>query len=285
MENRRSLAPFVLLLPATLIFAIFFIWPLVTLTIISFHDYGRMTGIVETFTLKHYRNILFDSFYLEIVWRSMRLSLVTSIVTVVVGYPVALYLMVATARSRALVIFFILSPLMISVIVRTFGWVMILGPNGLFQSIASALGLSGGNFLHTEAAVIVGLVNVLLPFVVLSIATSLQSVDPMIPLAATSLGASPCRVFARVIVPLSLPGVLSGMLIAFSLASSTFVTPAVLGGSQYRVLSTMLYQQSMVLQNWPFGAAIALFLVAIVFLVVTIQFRVVEGGKYKVVFQ
>jgi putative spermidine/putrescine transport system permease protein len=285
MHLSRSLHPYLLLLGPGLVFAGFFVWPLFTLTVVSFYDYSRMTGIVEEFTTKNYARILFDEYYRGIVFQTFRLGMITAAVTVVIGYPVALYLTVAKPRARALVLLFVLSPLLISVIVRSFGWVMIVGPRGLLENLLSFAGISGGNLLHTEFAVILGLVNVLLPFVVLSIATSLQAVDPAIPLAASSLGASPFRSFMSVTLPLSLPGVASGVLIAFSLSVSTFVTPAVLGGPQFKVLSTTLFQQAVVLQNWPFGAALAVTLVFIVLLAVTLQFRLVEQGRYKAAFR
>uniref|UniRef100_A0A9E7ZS55 ABC transporter permease n=1 Tax=Bosea sp. NBC_00436 TaxID=2969620 RepID=A0A9E7ZS55_9HYPH len=281
----RSLQPYLLLTIPALLFGVFFVWPLITLVVTSFYDYSRLTGMVETFTTRNYQRILFDSYYLDIVLQTVRLGLVTAFVTTVVAYPVALYLTVAGPRARAFVLLFVLSPLMISVIVRSFGWVMIIGPQGLIENLLSLVGLPGGNLLHTEFAVVLGLVNVLLPFVVLSIATSLQTIDPAVPLAASSLGASPWRSFISVVLPLSLPGVLAGVLIAFSLSASTFVTPAVLGGPQFKVLSTTLYQQAVVLQNWPFGAALAVTLVLIVLLAVTLQFRLAERGRYKGAFQ
>jgi putative spermidine/putrescine transport system permease protein len=170
------------------------------------------------------------------------------------------------------------------VIVRTFGWRIILGPNGLLHSIFSAAGLEGGVLLHSEGAVIAGLVNLLLPFLVLAVATSLQAIDPAVPRAAASLGAGPWRVFRLVIFPLSLPGVIAGLLIVFSLASSSFVTPALLGGADFKVMSTMIYQQALILQNWPLAAAFAVVLVLTVFLVLFAQTRVIEGGRYRTVF-
>jgi putative spermidine/putrescine transport system permease protein len=285
MPARRASIPYLLVLPATAVFAVFFIAPLITLTINSFYDYGRLTGIVHVFTLKNYQRILLDGFYLEIVWRTIRLASVTALITLLVGYPVAIYLTLASARARGIIIFLVLSPLLISVIVRTFGWVMIIGPNGLIQSLLAGIGIQGAHFLHTEAAVIVGLVNVLTPFVVLAVVTALQAIDPAVPLAASSLGASPWRVFLKVILPLSLPGLLAGLLIVFSLASSTFVTPAVLGGSQYKVLSTIMYQQALILQNWPFAAAVAITLVVIVLIAVTLQTQLIERGRFRAVFQ
>ena len=277
--------PLVLLLPATVLFVVFFLFPLGVLVANSFHDYSRLTGIIPEFTLKNYVRIFSDSYYLEIALRTMRLAFATSIVTLLIGYPIALYLTVATPRQRAWIILFVLSPLLVSVIVRTFGWLILLGSNGLVDTMLKSVGFGGATLLHTEAAVVAGLANVLLPFLVLSIATSLQAIDPAVPLAAASLGVTPWRSFRAVTVPLSLPGVLSGLLIVFSLASSSFVTPALLGGANYKVLSTMVYQQAMVMQNWPFAAAFAVTLVLIVYVALAFQRRALEGGKYGIVFQ
>lgn len=280
----RIPVPLVLLLPATVLFVVFFIFPLTVLAINSFHDYSRLTGIIPEFTVKNYVRIFGDSFYLEIAGRTLRLAFFTAVATLAIGYPIALYLTIASARQRAWIILFILSPLLVSVIVRTFGWLILLGSNGLIDTALRSIGLPGGAILHSETAVVAGLANVLLPFLVLAVATSLQAIDPAVPLAAASLGASPWRAFRTVTVPLSLPGVVSGVLIVFSLAASSFVTPSLLGGSNYKVLSVMVYQQALVLQNWPFAAALAIALVMLVFLVLLAQRRAIEGGKYRIVF-
>lgn len=284
LRRLRLPVPLLLLLPALVLFLVFFVLPLGMLLVNSFHDYSRLTGIVPIFTFKNYDRILWDAFHLEIVFRTLRLAFLTSGVTLIIGYPIALYLTVASARQRAWIILFILSPLLVSVIVRTFGWLIILGPNGLVHSVFSALGLEAGVLLHSEGAVVAGLANVLLPFLVLAVATSLQAIDPAVPWAAASLGAGPWRVFRLVIFPLSLPGVIAGLLIVFSLASSSFVTPALLGGADYKVMSTMIYQQALILQNWPFAAAFAVVLVLVVFLILLVQTRAIEGGRYRVVF-
>jgi putative spermidine/putrescine transport system permease protein len=284
VRELRVPLPWLLLIPALALFMVFFVFPLLILVANSFHDYSRLAGIIPEFTLKNYLRIFGDAYYLEIAWRTLRLALLTSVTTLLIGYPIALYLTVAPPRQRAWIILFILSPLLVSVIVRTFGWLILLGSNGLLDTALQAIGIKGAAFLHTEAAVVAGLANVLLPFLVLSVATSLQAIDPAVLLAASSLGASPWRAFLSVTVPLSLPGVLSGVLIVFSLASSSFVTPALLGGSDYKVLSTMVYQQAMVLQNWPFAAAFAVMLVLIVTLILAVQRRALESGKYSVVF-
>lgn len=276
--------PLLLLAPAIALFVVFFVLPLGVLVVNSFYDYSRLSGIIPVFTFKNYIRILSDSYYLEIILRTLRLAFVTSCVTLIIGYPIALYLTIASARQRAWIILFILSPLLVSVIVRTFGWLIIFGPNGLIDTALLSVGIKGAVIMHTETAVVAGLANVLLPFLVLSVATSLQAIDPAVPLAASSLGASPWRVFRLVMVPLTLPGIVSGLLIVFSLASSSFVTPALLGGSDYKVMSIMIYQQALVLQNWPLAAAFAVALVMVVFLVLLVQTRVIETGKYRIVF-
>jgi putative spermidine/putrescine transport system permease protein len=164
-----------------------------------------------------------------------------------------------------LVTLVIAAPLLISVIARTFGWIVVLGPNGLANALFHALGLVTDPvpLLFTEAAIVVGLVHVLLPYMVLSIAASLEAIDGSLVRAARSLGASPRVAFLRVTLPLSLHGLIAGSLIVFALSSASFVTPAILGGSQLKVTSSLVYQQTLVLFNWPFGGAIAMIMLAL----------------------
>lgn len=273
-----------LLLPATALLLVFFIVPFGTLAIDSLFRFSRVSGIIREVSLDNYGRILSDTRYQGIIMATMLQSIVASATTLAVGYPVAYYISRAPARAKAIVIMIVLSPLLISVVVRSFGWVIVLGPDGLTSWLLGLVGLEGGVLLHSPAAVIIGLTNVFLPFMVLSIATSLQATNPQVPLAAASLGASPLRVFWHVVLPLSLPGVLSGLLIVFSLSSSAFVTPALLGGARYSVLSTAIYEQTLILQNWPLGAALAVTLVIIVIAILTIQTRLLERGHFKAVF-
>ncbi|MEQ8813507.1 ABC transporter permease [Thalassobaculum sp.] len=285
-RRRRSIvAPVVLLLlPATALLTVFFIVPFGTLAVNSLFGFSRVTGIIHDLSLENYERIWLDSRYQGVIASTLIQSVLASLATLLVGYPVAYYISRATARAKAVVIIMVLSPLLISVVVRSFGWVIVLGPDGLTTWLFGLVGLAGGDILNTQAAVIVGLTNVFLPFMVLSIATSLQVVNPQVPLAAASLGASPWRVFWHVVLPLSLPGVLSGLLIVFSLASSAFVTPALLGGARYMVLSTAIYEQTLILQNWPLGSALAVTLVVIVIAILTIQTRLIERGHFRAVF-
>jgi putative spermidine/putrescine transport system permease protein len=265
------MTPLLLAAPAAVLYLLLFVLPFGNLLLSSFYDYSRLAGIIKTLSFKNYARFWLDPFYLDILLRTFRISIIATLATLVIGYPVALYMSRASARTRGLVTLVILSPLLISVVVRSFGWLIILGPNGLLDSALKAVGFAGGNIMYTEAAVIVGLVNVFLPYLILSVVASLQTIDPAVPLAASSLGATRMTVFRRIIFPLSLPGVIAGSLIVFCLASSAFVTPAMLGGSSIKVLSVLTYREAMVLQNWPFAAAIAVSLLAVVVLIIGSQ--------------
>jgi putative spermidine/putrescine transport system permease protein len=275
--------PWLLVAPAVVIYVVLFVLPFGNLILSSFYDYSRLTGIVKTLTLKNYVRFWTDPFYLDILYRTFRVSLTATAVTLVVGFPVALYMTRASARMRALVTLFILSPLLVSVVVRSFGWLIILGPDGLLQSVLRPFGIKDATVMYTEVAVVVGLVNVFLPYMVLSIVASLQSIDPAVPRAAQSLGATRTQVFRRVTLPLSMPGVVAGTLIVFCLGSSAFVTPALLGGAEIKVLATLIYQQMMILQNWPFAAAISLALLVIVLAIVGLQVKLLERGRTGVI--
>ena len=276
--------PLLLVLPATVLFVLFFLLPMLLLAESSLHDYSRLAGVLPGLTPKNYLRILGDEYDLGVIMRTLRIALGTCSLSLLLGYPVALYLHMAPPRQKAWIILFILSPLLVSVIVRTFGWLIIFGPNGVIDSAARAMGFGGLAILHSEPAVVLGLVNVLLPFLVLSIVTSLQSIDPALPLAASSLGANPARVFAGVILPLTLPGMVSGLLIVFSLACSSFVTPDLLGGGDNTVLSMVVYEQALVLQNWPLASAVAAILVLLVLLVLFLQSHLTARARATMVF-
>lgn len=272
MRGRGPIAaPLLLAAPAALLYFILFVIPFGNLLLFSFYDYSRLSGVIETISLKNYARFWLDPYYLDIVLRTFRISIVATVATLFIGYPVALYMSRTSARIRGVVTVIILSPLLISVVVRSFGWLVILGPNGLIDSTLKTFGIQGPSLMYTEAAIVVGLVNVFLPYLILSVVASLQAIDPGVHLAAANLGAGPTTIFWRITFPLSLPGVVAGCLIVFCLASSAFVTPAMLGGASVKVMSVLTYQQTMVLQNWPFAAAIAFSLLMIVLAIVSCQ--------------
>jgi len=180
----------------------------------------------------------------------------------------------------------ILGPLLISVVVRTLGWALLMGRNGIINRAIAALALSDQpiEFMYTATGVVVGLTHVLVPFQVLAVWTSLQRIDPATEAAALSLGASQTRAFFRVILPQIVPGVLSGSLIVFTLAASAFATPAIIGGRRLKVAATAAYDEFLNTQNWPLGAAIAMLLLGAILLTVLLWNRLVER-RYAATFQ
>ncbi len=254
---------------------------------LSLFRFDRTTGTLSAATLANYTRFLGDPFYLGILARTLRIALLTTLATAALGYPVAYHLTRCTGRARAYLTLLIVAPLLVSVVVRTFGWLVILGPNGLVNAALRGLGVVSEpvRLLYTETAIVIGLTHVFLSFMVLSVAASLQRIDPALLRAAQNLGATGRQAFLRVTLPLSLPGVAAGSLIVFTLSSSAFITPALLGGARVKVMSYLAYQQTLLLSDWPYGGAIAFVLVALTALCVLGGLRLLESGRFGVVFR
>jgi len=246
----RSAWAFALLVPAVALLAAFLLAPLVNLLVTSFHVYSSTQGITPRWTFDNYTRFLFDRFYLDVLLRTLRVGLETTGLCVVLGYPVALYLQQTRGATRNWLTLLLLSPLLVSMVIRAYGWVIILGHNGTIP-------------LYTEGAIIIGLVHVSLAYMVLPILASLEQIDPAVLRAAANLGASPFTVFRRVTLPMTFPGLLAGCVIVFSLSVSAFVTPSILGGTRVKLLSTYIYDQVVSLLNWPYGSAIGFVLIAV----------------------
>ncbi len=274
-----------LTLPAVLVFAVLFLAPLLYGIWLSLHE-ARYGVILPGLTTRQYEILFTNPSYVEALIRSLRLALTATFLTLVLAYPLAYALAFRLRRLAARVTIIIIAPLLMNVVVRTLGWVLILGRNGLVNDVLQRhLGLGEVRILYTEAAVLIGYVQVFLPFMVLSVLASLQTIDANLLKVSASLGANPTRTFVGVMFPLSLPGVLSGCIIVFSLSSGVFVLPAMLGGTQVRVLSLLAYQQTTTTLNYPLGAAAAFVLLAIVLATVLLATRAVEWSRYREVFR
>jgi putative spermidine/putrescine transport system permease protein len=286
-RTRAALAPWLLLAPGLLLFTCFVIAPLGIMASTSTYQLDRATGLLVPDGLTHYASFLRDPFYLGVLGRTLRLAAITTILAALVGYPVAYAMTKASPRQRASLLLIILAPLLVSVVVRTFGWLVLLGPNGAVNSLLLGLDLIREplRLLYSETAIVLGLLHVLLPFAILPIFASLRNIDPDLHRAAQNLGAGPAYAFWRVTLPLSLPGIAAGSMIVFALSSSAFVTPAVLGGARLKVMSTLVYQQIMQLADWPRGAAIALILMGISVSTVLAYLRGLERGRSGIVFE
>lgn len=267
-----------LLAPAIFFYAVLFVWPLILSTWGSFTPSG-------TLSLETYTHFFTDGFYRSVLWRSLRISAVTTLTTLIIGYPIAVYLSQDWRKGRSLVVFLVIAPMFVSAVVRSYGWIIILGPNGLLSSFMKTIGLPMGHLLYSEAGVIVALTHVFLPFMVIALVGSLQQIDPSLARAAQILGANGFSVFMRVTLPLTLPGISAGSVIVFCLAASGFVTPALVGGAAVPVMPYLVYKEGLLVLNWPFASAVAVILLVATALVTAIYTFAIrdEASKKKVV--
>ncbi|MGK9169038.1 ABC transporter permease [Inquilinus limosus] len=275
------LAPAAMVLPATILFAGLVLAPLALTLILSFRVYDHATGVQDALTLGQYLTVLTDPYYYEIFLRTFRLSALTTLICIVVGAPEAYVLSRIRSPWRSIFLLVVLAPLLVSVVVRAFGWSMLLGPTGLVNEALIALGIGRVRLLYTETAVVVALVHIMLPFMVIPVWTSLQKLDPAAEQAALSLGASHATVLRRVVLPQILPGLLSGSLIVFGLAASSFAIPGLLGGRRLKMVATVVYDEYLNSLNWPLGAAVAVILLVANLAIMLGYNRIVEGRYRK----
>lgn len=273
--------PWLMSAPAILLCAVLLLVPLLLTVILSFNVYDADTGPqAGSFTLAHYHAVVSDPYYYAIFWRTFWVSGLVTLICIVIGTPEAYILNRMRRPWRSIMLLVVLAPLMISVVVRAFGWSMLLGPEGLVNGAFAAFGIGPFKMLYTEIAVVVALVHVMLPFMVIPVWTSLQKLDPTVANAALSLGASPLTAMRRIVLPQIMPGMLSGSLIVFGLSASSFAIPGLLGGRRLKMMATLIYDEYLHELNWPLGAAIALLLLAANLVVMLGWNRMIER-RYK----
>ena len=278
--------PYLLSLPALMLFAGVVMVPLAMTVALSFHDWGQYKGIEPVFILKNWREVLEDSYYYEVFGRTFRIAVTVTLLSALFGAPEAYILNRMRSPWRGLFLLVILGPLLISVVARTLGWALLFGGNsGVVNKALMSLGVIAAPppFMFTETGVIVALTHVLMPYMVLSVWASLQRLDPQVENAAVALGAGPFTVLRRIVLPQAMPGILSGAVIIFALAASAFATPAIIGGRRLKVASTLAYDEFLNTLNWPLGAAVAVLLLLALVLIVQGSNRLVER-RYAQVF-
>ncbi|WP_442514234.1 ABC transporter permease [Pseudomonas promysalinigenes] len=282
---RANGAQWVLSLPALLLFLGLLVVPIALTGMLSFNVFDAMSGTQNSYTLASYLEVLSDSFYYELFARTALMSLGVTAVCIAIGVPETLILSRMRPAWQGGFFVVILGPLLISVVVRTLGWSLLLGREGFINSALMALGLIDQplQLMFTLTGVVIALTHVMMRFMVISVWSTLQKVDGQIAHAARSLGAGPVTTFRRVVLPQLMPGILSGGIIVFTLSASAFATPAMIGGRGVKVVTTAIYDEFLSTMNWPLGASIAvLLLIAIVFVVIGSN-RLIER-KFKQVF-
>jgi putative spermidine/putrescine transport system permease protein len=247
-------------------FAGLFAWPLVSLLRMGFSVPQPMRITGEGWSLENFRQIFTNPLYLECLWTTVRISLVVAAATLALGFPLALFLSRTTSRYRGILLSLTLAPILISVVVRAYGWIVLLANRGLVNSALMQLGVIARpiRLVFNETGVEIATTHVLLPFMVLAIMGSLQGVQVALEEAAASLGARRWRVLLDVVLPLSLPGVAAGTLLVFILSASSFVTPVLLGGQVVLTVPMLALQQFTTTFNWAFGSALTMLLLVTV---------------------
>ncbi|WP_395349739.1 ABC transporter permease [Variovorax sp. UC122_21] len=277
----RKATPWWLSGPALVLFIALLVVPLLLTAVLSFNVYDPASGPrAGEFTLAHYAQVFGDDYYHGIFWRTFWISALVTLICVLIGAPEAYVLSRMRNPWRSVLLLVVLAPLLVSVVVRAFGWSMLLGPEGAVNALLQLVGIGPVKILYTSAAVVIALVHVMLPFMVIPVWTSLQKLDPGVENAALSLNATPFTTLRRIVLPQVMPGILSGSLIVFGLAASSFAIPGLLGGRRLKMVATVVYDEYLSELNWPLGAAVALTLL-VANLVVMLSYNRLVEGRYK----
>ncbi len=263
--------------------ALMLILPMALIALYSFTKQGN--AIVSfSLTLEHYQKFFTDPDFLLVLWRSLLIAFKTTVICLLLGYPIAYFISRSGERAQNLLVMGITLPMWINMLVRTYAWIGLLSEGGLIQQILSLIGLGDQQLLHTEGAVLLGMTYNFLPFMILQINTSLCKMDHSLLEASADLGANPVKTFMRVTLPLSLPGVINGITLVFLPAVSSFFIPKLLGGGQYFLIGNLIENQFITAGEWNFGSAISM-IMAIIMMLMMLAVRKVEirnqGGRGK----
>lgn len=262
----------VLILPTILFLGFFLVIPLILLGDLSFRDTDNYQNTLSTYSFSQYMDVFTTGTYLKTIGVTISIALLTGVLCTILAYPAAYLLVNAKNRMvRTLLYILIVTPLLISMVVLSFAWIVLLAQNGMVNDVLMKLKIVSEPIpmLWNLKAVIIAFIQVLLPFAVLPIATSLGSIDPTLKRASMSLGESRIRTFLKVTLPLTLPGLIAGFIIVFSLAAGSYITPLLIGGRLQPLLPLTIYQQVAQISNLPFAAALSFTLLGSVVVVVS----------------
>jgi putative spermidine/putrescine transport system permease protein len=252
-----------LLAPIALVNAAGFLLPVLNLARMSFYEVEPTGTMREVYTLATWAKMITDSFYAELLVNSITVSLGITLLTLVCSYPIALYLHRSSGTWKTILLVLVISPLLTSAVVRTYGWIAILADSGLVNNGLAVLGLARIRLMFNQIGVTIGLTEILMPYMILALLAGFGRLDPRVEEAASTLGAPPFTIFRRIILPLTLPGIALGCLLCFVLAVSSFITPKLLGGGRVFLLATEIYDQAIVTLNWPLAATLSLIVLGV----------------------
>jgi putative spermidine/putrescine transport system permease protein len=268
--------PWLMSAPAFILFAVLVLTPLAMTVVLTFYRFDPASGPIAAFQFGNYVEVLTDSYYQAIFARTFGIAILTTLLCVAIGAPEAYVLYRMRDPWRSMFLLVILAPLLVSVVVRAFGWSMLLNTGGIVNQFFGLFGLGPYKLEYTTFAIVIALVHVMLPFMVIPVWTSLQKLDPQVENAALSLMASPATTLRRIVLPQIAPGILSGSLMVFGLSASAFAIPGLLGGRRLKVAATAVYDEFLGSLNWPLGATIAILLLIANLVIMITYYRVLE---------
>lgn len=248
----------------------YFVWlalmiliPMLLIAFYAFTSPNTNEIIQINFTLENFKKF-FDPVFISVLWKSLKIALITTVICLVVGYPLAFIISRQSERSQTMWILLVTIPMWINMLIRTYAWMSLLADKGLINSFLGLFGLGPIKMMYTDFAVILGMVYNFLPFMILQIYNVLSRMDESLIEASYDLGADKYKTFRKVIFPLSLSGVISGITLVFLPAVSTFVIPQLLGGGGYALIGNLIEKQFVQIGNWNFGSAISLIMAVII---------------------
>lgn len=251
-----------LILPGSIGLFVGFVLPLIVMIRMSFNQHGTGGQLVETLTFENYGRALSDPFYWQVIGNTLWLGLLCGGLAVILAYPIALFLTRTTSKWKGVLIALAIAPLLTSAVARTYGWIAILGDQGIINGFLMDTGLLAGpiRLNNDMPGVIIALVEILMPYAILAMISGFGRLNNSLEEAAGTLGASRFKVFMRVTLPLTLPGVFTGFLLVFVLSISSFVTPRLMGGGRVFILATEVYNEATQTLNWPLASALSVIL-------------------------
>lgn len=275
-QFRKMVYPY--LLWSTVVIAV----PMLLILLYAFTSGGNSVSKFM-FSLSNFKRFLTDKTFLEVLYRSLRIAIETTVVCVLLGYPAAYIIAKYSEKVKMRWVLIITLPTWINMLVRTYAWTGILQEDGVINSFLGLFGIGPVAFMYTDFAVILGMVYNFLPFMIIQIYTSLTKMDYSLIEAARDLGASPGKCFTKVTLPLSMPGVISGITLVFLPSVSSFCIPRMLGGGSYVMVGTIIESQFLTAGDWNFGSAISLIMAIIIMISMYITKKVDKGEKMEAV--
>ncbi|MCA0433675.1 MAG: ABC transporter permease [Proteobacteria bacterium] len=268
-------APWLLLAPSLITLVLLMILPICIMFVYSFYEFVTAGVEKHVYTTANWREFFSDSYYHMFLWKTARVAAITAILCALLGYPPAYFIAMTQYKHKWLLLLLLIVPFWISFTIRTFSWIHILGEQGVINVLLMKTGLISEplRLLYTEGAVIMGMIHFLLPYMILNIYVSIEGIDRNLISAARTLGCTAWQAFYEVVLPLSLPGLMAGLLLCFVLAAGSYVTPDILGSTRDSLFGNVIFDTIMGQLNWPMGSALSIVLLVLLGIVAVIYSR------------